>query len=148
MSACAVSGRTVTIPRMTDEGVAAAAPLRLNARHLPLYAGRKISLTLPASYLKVQSFGRLDLAQAISSHSSPYCQNQSATSKQRYGHECLVVEGRAHGTGQCPVDVDDRIHRVLRGVDHLFDHRDPDPKEPRSQRDRVRPSGRHADPDR
>jgi NNP family nitrate/nitrite transporter-like MFS transporter len=39
------------------------------------------------------------------------------------------------------VNVDDRIHRVLCGVDHFFDHRDSRTKrKPWSQRDRVRPS--------
>ena len=41
-----------------------------------------------------------------------------------------------------------RVHGLLRGVDHLFHHRDPHQAGSRPQRHRVRHPGRDADPDR
>ena len=46
------------------------------------------------------------------------------------------------------VAVHHRLHRVLRGLDDLLDHRHPDQEGPRAERHAVRPAGRHADPDR
>src|SRR5664279_887691 len=56
--------------------------------------------------------------------------------------------GASNRSAACPLVIHGRLHRVLRGLDHLRDHRHPDPKESWSFRHATGPAGRHANPDR
>jgi hypothetical protein len=45
-------------------------------------------------------------------------------------HAAAVIAHRARGAAQCALDVDDRFHRLFRGVDDLFYHRRANQKGP------------------
>ena len=62
-----------------------------------------------------------------------------------YARGCFGAPGRSEARA---LAFDHRVHRLLCGVDDLFDHRRPDQEGPGPQRYPVRPAGRHADPDR